>query len=72
MMEVVRLKSKETSTNGIFIRLDKTDALKLIESLAYQMHHNNPNVNRKEWCQIKNKLGWNYLTIAVVPDAKGK
>ena len=69
MIEIIKLQDKRKNvrqqTYGIFVRLDRQDALELIISLAEQIKTDNPNSNRKEWLTIKNKMGWNYFTISV-------
>lgn len=73
MIEIQRLLAKDRDMNGLFVRLPRKDALELIESLAYQIGHNNPNTNRTEWSHIKG-IGckFNYFTISVIPETEGK
>ena len=65
MIEILKLKRKDSPMNGLFVHLDKNDALQLIESLSHQIRTGNPNVERKEWSQIKGDTKLNYFTIAV-------
>ena len=58
MIEVIKMKNR-----GLFIRIETTDAIRLINSLTSQILANSPNIGRWEPLDIKGKG----ITIAVMP-----
>jgi hypothetical protein len=72
MIEIIKLRRKGELMNGLFVHLDKNDALQLIESLSHQIRTGDPNTERKEWLQIKGDTKLNYFTISVNDKALAK
>ena len=61
-MEILHLKMGDSKkNNGVFVRMTPDEALLLIESLAAQMVHRDPNGHRQEFYS-DNGI---YFTIAV-------
>ena len=61
MIEVIDMKGK-----GLFVRISRTDAIKLIHSLSEQIIANSPNVGRWEPITKEGKE----FTIAVIPESQ--
>lgn len=61
MIEVIDMKEE-----GLFVRMSRMDAIKLIQSLTSQIANNSPNIGRWE---PKTKEGKEF-TIAVIPGEK--
>jgi len=65
---ILKMGSNGDKQKGFFIHVTRAEAMKLINSLAEQIIHNNSNVNRLESYTKKNE----YVSIAVIPEELDK
>jgi hypothetical protein len=67
-LEILKMDSRGEKQKGFFIHVTREEAMKLIRSLAEQIIHNNPSVNRLESYTKKNE----YVSIGVIPEELDK
>jgi len=65
-IHVLKMDKYDRKEKGFFVRVTRTEATKLIGSLAEQLTRNDPNSGRLESYTNKGE----YFTIAVVPEIK--
>jgi len=65
---ILKMEKNDRKEKGFFVRVTRTEATKLIGSLAEQLTRNDSNTGRLESYTNKGE----YFTIAVVPEMKGQ